>query len=282
VTPRAVPRAQPVGPGLWRLALSTDTLPPFDHVNTYLIVSNGVAAVVDPGSSAPDGAEAVTQALDALGVRLVRAILLTHGHHDHVAGLEDLSDRLGRPTVYLHAREAGRVAHATSALDDDRRIAIGDVVVRALHTPGHSPGHLSFLLENDGAALVGDLVAGEGSTWIGVPEGDVTDYLASLRRLRGLAPRLLGPGHGPVRTDAADALAAAAAHREARERAVLQRLERGTATLAALRAAVYPAVPEAAVPFVEATLLAHLHKLIGEMRVSNLGEGADGPYARRR
>lgn len=282
MTPRAAPGAQPVGPGSWRLALPTETLPPFDHVNTYLIVSNGVAAVVDPGSSAPDGAERVTRALDALGARLVKAILLTHGHHDHVAGLGALSDRLGRPAVFVHPREAGRVAHATTALGDDRRITIGDVVVRALHTPGHSPGHLSFLLEDEGVALVGDLVAGEGFTWIGVPEGDVAEYLASLARLRALAPRLLGPGHGPVPPDADGALAAAASHRQARERAVLRRLERGTATLTALRAAVYPALPEEAVPYAEASLLSHLHKLMREMRVLHLGKDAHGPYALRR
>lgn len=279
--------AEQLGPHVVRLPLPTATLPPHDHVNTYLIVSNGVAAVVDPGSTEAGSAERVVEALEARDVRLVKAILLTHSHPDHVAGLEPLLAAVDRPATYLHPAEAARLDHPTTALDDGRRLTVGDVVVRAIHTPGHSPGHLAFALEGHdltGAdvVLAGDLVAGSGSIWVGVPEGDVAAYLRSLDRLRALAPGLLGPGHGPPPGDPDAALAGAAAHRRARETQLLQRLAHGDATLGELRASLYPDLAPAAAPLAEASLLAHLAKLMHEMRVLHLGEDERGPYALRR
>lgn len=282
----AMGRAERVSGHVWRLPLPSRTLPPFDHVNLYLIASNGVGVVVDPGSRDAGATAALADALAGAGVRLVKAVLLTHTHPDHVDGLADLLASLPECAVYVHPLEAPRLAGLDGvsplALAGDRRIAVGDVTVRTVHTPGHSPGHLAFVVEADGVALVGDLVAGEGSSWVGAPEGDVADYLASLGRLRTLAPTLLAPGHGPVVQDADAKLAGAAAHRLERERQVLQALAAGPSDLRGLRERIYPALPETARDLAERSLLAHLRKLMREMRVLHLGEDPSGPYALRR
>ncbi len=277
---------------VWRVPLPCRTLPPFDHVNTYLIVSDGVAAVVDPGSSDPGSLDLLGERLDALQVRLVKAVLLTHTHPDHVAGLAGVLAAYDRPSLYVHAAEAGRLQDvpAPILLDDDRVLTVGGALVRALHTPGHSPGHLSFLVDagrdggNDGGgtALVGDLIAGKGSSWVGYPEGDVAAYLASLTRLRSLRPERLGPGHGAPVADADAKLARAAEHRLERERAVLAALADGVDRLEALRGHIYPELPEASHELAERSLLAHLLKLMHEMKVVHLGEDPSGPYALRR
>ncbi len=276
--------AQRVSEHVWRLALPSDTLPPFDHVNSYIVASSGVGVLVDPGSAHPDALAATRAALAAAGARLLKAVLLTHTHPDHVAGLPALIASEGPGAVYVHPLEAGRLEGTAGVvpLGDDRRLTVGDVVVRALHTPGHSPGHLSYLLPEEDVVLLGDLVAGEGSTWVGLPEGDVSAYLASLARLRGLRPRLLGPGHGPVVSDADRKLADSAAHRLERERQVVTALADGVERLSELRRRIYPSLPDSATTLVERSLLAHLAKLMREMKVVHLGEDASGPYALRR
>ena len=269
---------------VWRLALPSQTLPPFDTVNTYVVAGGGVGAVVDPGSPDGDAPSRIRSALDQAGVRLLKAVFLTHTHPDHVAGLAALLRGEGPVPVYVHPLEAGRVGnlHDIVPLGDDRRIVVGGTVVRALHTPGHSPGHLSYLLDEEGVALVGDVIAGKGSTWVGVPEGDIRAYLDSLARLRALGPRVLGPGHGDIVHEADRKLADAAAHRLDRERQVLRALADDTLDLRRLRERVYPDLPEAVRPLAERSLLAHLAKLMGELKVVHLGDDEQGPYALRR
>lgn len=276
--------AERVSENVWRLALPSDTLPPFDHVNSYLIASRGVGVLVDPGSSNDGAPAAIREALAAAGVRLLKAVFLTHTHPDHVAGLRALLEEEGPLPIYVHPLEADRLEGVAGIvpLGDDRRITVGAVVVRALHTPGHSPGHLSFLLQEEGVLLLGDLVAGTGSTWVGLPEGDVGAYLDSLARLRELRPRVLGPGHGPVVHDADRKLADSAAHRLERERQVVAALAGGVETLSGLRQRIYPNLPDGARSLVDRSLLAHLAKLMREMKVVHLGEDTSGPYVLRR
>ena len=269
---------------VWRLRLPSRTLPPFDHINVYLVASNGVAVVVDPGSPDEDAVRATDAALAAAGVRLLKAVLLTHTHRDHVEGVAALVAAHDDCPVYVHPLEAERLTSAvrTVALAGDRRIAVGDATVRSVHTPGHSPGHLAFLVEEDAVALAGDLVAGRGSSWVGAPEGDVADYLESLERLRALAPACLAPGHGPLVDDPDAKLVEAGEHRRERERQVVRALAAGATDLGTLRQRIYPSLPRPAHDLAERSLLAHLHKLMREMRVLHLGEDPSGPYALRR
>ena len=90
--------------------------------------------------------------------------------------------------------------------------------LRALWTPGHAQGHLSFYEERTGTLLTGDCVVGFGTVVIAPPEGNMVDYLASLRRYLSL-PRLtaLMPGHGPVIANARERIEEYLAHRVERE-----------------------------------------------------------------
>ena len=271
-----------LAPSVWRVPLATPTLPPFDHVNSYLIASNGVAALVDPGSDAPESQAALDSLMRQEGVRLLKMVLLTHTHPDHVDGLAALAEKHPGTPVYVHGAEAGQLDASvpTVVLGDGRRLAIGNVVVEAMHTPGHSPGHLSFLVE--GVAIVGDLVAGVGSSWVGVPGGDVTAYLSSLERLAARRPDVLGPGHGPAIYHALAKLKEAHDHRVARERQVLQALDGEPRSLSELRVRIYPELDPAVHDLAERSLLAHLLKLMQDMKVLHLGEDERGPYTLRR
>jgi glyoxylase-like metal-dependent hydrolase (beta-lactamase superfamily II) len=287
-------RVEQLSTHLWRLELEVHTLPPYDHTNAYLIADAGVGLVVDPGAADEAALEVVGVALQAAGVRLLKGIVLTHTHPDHTGGVEGLrswwaAEHGDMPVLYVHANEAGRLPAewAPVVLQGERTLMVGDVAVRCLLTPGHSPGHLSLLLENAGedrpeAALVGDLAAASGSVWVGHPEGDVAAYLASLDTLAELAPRVLGPGHGPAIVAVQKRLKELAEHRLERENQVLAALEEGDATAADLTARIYAGQPAEVIELAQQSVLAHLLKLMNEMRVLHLGTDEQGPYAIRR
>jgi ribonuclease/clavin/mitogillin len=256
-------------PGVLMFPLPTPTLPPASRTNTFLL-GTADAVLVDPGCPEEGELERLLAALDAarreLG-RRVSAIWLTHHHPDHVGGLEWLRRRLNCP-VLCHAETAVRLGErgmsADGFLEEGQRLALGDdppFALRVLHTPGHARGHLCFLEENRGALFAGDMVAGFGTIVIDPPEGDMSDYLDSLERLAGLAPRYLFPAHGPVLDEAETKIRAYARHRLWREKRVLEAWASGLREPGLMLADVYPDVTPAAQPLAERQIVAHLERL---------------------
>lgn len=271
-----------IAQGTWRVPLRSRTMPPFEHTNSYLIADRGVGVLIDAGSDDPTSVTILQKLLQQAEVRLLKAVLLTHTHPDHCAGLALIQAHFSEPIIYVHPLELARLEQpGLKALEDGRTLMVGDRTVQALHTPGHSPGHLSYYLHDTRTLLAGDLVAGQGSTWVGVPEGDVTLYLKSLERLGELELGAIGPGHGPVLLEPYTKLMEAREHRLAREAQIVTALQSGSLTLAQLRHAVYPALHEALQDLADRSLLAHLKKLMNEMRILHLGADEAGPYARR-
>jgi glyoxylase-like metal-dependent hydrolase (beta-lactamase superfamily II) len=195
-----------------------------DGTNTWLLRAAGArdAIVVDPG---PDDEAHLAAVLGAAGH--VAGILLTHGHADHSAGAARLAELTGAAVRALDP--AHRLG--SEGLGEGDVVAGAGVEVRVWATPGHTSDSLSFLLDpRDGTAaavLTGDTILGRGTTVVAYPDGDLGDYLASLRRLRELGPATVLPGHGPDLASAGDAAATYLAHRS-------QRLEQVRAALDAL------------------------------------------------
>ena len=272
-----------VAPGIWRLELPSRTLPPYRTTNTYLVEDRGVGIVVDPGFHEAESLEQVLATLDKAQITFLKAVLLTHTHGDHVAGLELLQDRWPDLPVYAHPNELDRLeATNLQALNAERTVMVGNIPLHTVFTPGHSPGHLSFYNEESSVALVGDLLAQQGSTWVGLPEGDVSGYLSSLDRLDNLRLKVIGPGHGELIHKPKRRIDELRRHRLERLEQTYRALEAKPLRLGELREAVYPGVTDELARFSEYSLLALLKKLMNDLRVVHLGEDEQGPYATRR
>ena len=264
-------------PGVIMLPLATPTLPPADRTNAYVLGSGEERVLIDPGSPYPQEIERLGQALEALerrGEGRVREIWLTHHHPDHVGGVEALRERFGLP-VLAHAATARLLAERGLVVDGEiadgeRRVLAGDppFPVRAVHTPGHAPGHLCFLDETWRSLVAGDMVAGIGTIVIDPPQGDMDAYLSSLDKLIAFEPSTLFPAHGPALRDGVSKLREYVVHRLWRERRVLEAWRHGLREPAEMLATVYDDAPQQTWPLAERQILAHLDRL---RRASKLG-----------
>lgn len=229
-----------------------------DGTNTWVLHSPGAdeAVVVDPGPLDEGHLQAVLEVVRAAGAR-VALTLLTHGHFDHAESAQRWAELTGAPV-----RGAGH----GRAFTDGEWIAVGEVRIQVLLTPGHTKDSVSFVVPDQQLLLTGDTVLGRGTSVVAHPDGELAAYLASLDRLAGVATGMtLGPGHGPTHADAAAVIAQYAQHR-------LQRLDQVRAALAAgasesddvaqaVVEQVYADVPREVWPAARSTVLAQLDYL---------------------
>ena len=211
-----------------------------EGTNTYLY-GWGPCLVIDPGPDDVSHLDTVLAVADRRGG--LGAVLLTHSHADHAAG----ADRLGAEVIAPADGETHRG-------------------LRALATPGHAADHVC-LISGDGVCFSGDLVLGEGSTFVPPDGGSLAAYMHSLELLRAEELELICPGHGPWITDPAAKLAEYVEHRMMRERRLVAALDRGERSQEALLTEVWDDVPADLRPAAELTMQAHLEKLEAEGRL---------------
>lgn len=270
-------RLEPLAPGVARLPLRTPTLPPARTTN-LLVVGHSRLALVEPATPFDDERRVLDDVLAALAAegRRVELLVITHHHPDHVGDVERLRQRLGVP-VHAHALTAARLPWPVDrVLDDGDELELGEGLrLRAVHTPGHAPGHLVLLEPSSGIAHAGDMVAGEGTILVDPDDdGDMALYLASLRRLRELGATALVPAHGPVLTDPRAVVDHYLRHRLAREAKVLAAIDAGAETSAELLARAYDDTPRHVWPLAARALEAHLRKLEGDGVIERQGDRA--------
>jgi glyoxylase-like metal-dependent hydrolase (beta-lactamase superfamily II) len=220
-----------------------------DGTNTWLVAEPGSesAIIVDPGPDDEGHLRRVHATAQAAGQR-IETIVLTHGHLDHSAGARRLAELTGAPVLALDP--AHRLGDA--GLGPGDTVRAGGCELRVIETPGHTADSVCLLLEADGAVLTGDTVLGRGTTVV-ADDGNLSDYLGSLDRLRALADEVslqaLLPGHGPLLTDPAGTLDYYIAHRAERLTEISVALEAGETTVAGIVARVYTDVDRALWPF---------------------------------
>ncbi len=263
--------AQQVSPLIRRVIANNPGPFTFRGTGTY-IVGHGEVAVIDPGPMDTDHLDALLKALEG---ETVAAILVTHDHADHAPLAAGLAKATGAPIIGCepHPGRQAPPADIEEGLDrlyrPSRVPAEGEVIagpgwtLRALPTPGHTRNHLCFDLREETALFSGDHVMGWSTTVVIPPDGNMTDYYASLDKVRAGAFATLWPTHGPPITDPGPFIDAYIAHRRSREAQILDVLARGPAGIDALVAEMYrgldPRLKRAAAASVLAQLLHLVH-----------------------
>ncbi len=237
-------------PGVLMIPLDCRGYPPTTHTNAFLI-GTGPAYLVDPGSAEPAEQEKL---FDALEGRRVDAIILTHHHPDHIGAATVCASRYHVP-ILAHPRTAellrGKVA-VDRLIDDGTTLDLGEAphgrgrwTLEAVHTPGHAQGHIVFWQPDYALLFVADMVSTLSSVVITPKDGDLRQYVESLKRLQQFPTRMLLPAHGPPTLRAAHVLAETIAHRAAREQQVLAILAESPRTIDELVQVLYRGYSEA-------------------------------------
>lgn len=261
-----------IAPGVRRIVASNGGPLTFHGTNTYLVGTSSIA-VIDPG---PEDEAHLAAILRAAGKNPINYILVTHRHRDHVDGTAALQKATDAITVaFAGTRNLGGAAGTKPTGAEfvdlkfvpDRVLKDGDMIegpdwcLEAIHTPGHAPDHVCFLLEQQNILFSGDHVMAWNTSVIAPPEGNMADYLASLERLLSCSADVFLPGHGgrierPKRTVNAYLL-----HRRWREQAILDAIRRGNSTIKSLASEIYTEVPAAVAVAAALSVLAHVELL---------------------
>jgi glyoxylase-like metal-dependent hydrolase (beta-lactamase superfamily II) len=263
IGPAGVPR-QVTARATWLLAPNPSPMT-FDGTNSWVLHEPGRrgAVIVDPGPDDPGHLSALVElALDQGG--RVDAILLTHGHSDHSAGLRETARRTGAPVLGASSRWCDQVIGG-GPLD------LGGLRVDVIPTPGHSSDSLSFHLPADESMVTGDTVLGRSAPAIMDPDGRVDQTIDSLSLIKELladGEPLILPGHGPLVTDPRAVLAFALTAREARLAQVEGAVRDGHGTVGAIADRLYGPFDERIRRMIEATVRAHLRYLHDRRRLS--------------
>ena len=176
-----------------------------------------------------------------LGRPRIDAILITHGHGDHIGGLDRLQEAFDCP-VRCHPKLAPRLQHilggdSVTALRTRETVATGGgATLRPLFTPGHEDDHVCYFLRPDRVLFSGDNLLGNSSSSV----RNLKQYMTSLTRMANTRPVVVCPGHGNTILRGEQRIQQQIAHRQGREEQVLSALAGGATTVDEIVSAVYP------------------------------------------
>ena len=270
-----------MAPGLRRVVADNPSKFTYRGTGTYIVGQDRVA-IVDPG---PDDADHIAAVLAAVEGEQVEALLITHTHQDHSPASQAVAEATGAPTY-------GFGPHPSADTDDgkseergdtefapDEAVAHGDVVegpgwsFECLYTPGHISNHIAYRWREAAGVFTGDHIMGWSTTIIPPPDGNMTDYLASLRLLADCpSDRVYWPTHGPPVTEPQALAEALYAHRLDRERQIMECLASGPQTIAEMVAVMYADVASELHEPAARSVLAHLIAMVGNGRVGTDAE----------
>ena len=178
--------------------------------NCYLVENDETKqlVIIDPGSQA----ELI---LKAIGERTPVAVLITHGHFDHISAVDEICGRYDIP-LYIHELDVAKLTDDTmnesvtfgfhvnvktkpQTLTDEQVLTLAGMTFAVLHTPGHSKGGVCYRMPEDQGIFCGDTLFNGGYGRYDFGDGNFSELKQSLRKLINLSPKMIAyPGHGPT------------------------------------------------------------------------------------
>ena len=232
-------------------------------------------AIIDPGPAIQSHFDAIMNSLNKN--QSITHILITHSHIDHSPLAKQLSERTSAPILAFGESSAGKSAIMTNlknleggegvdydfkpdvTLDDNQILKNKEWCIKSLHTPGHMGNHLCFSWEGENILFSGDLVMGWATSMVSPPDGDLTDFMNSIKSLQLRSPdKLFFPGHGAPIENPSLRLQELYEHRKKREGEILLALETGLATISEITDSVYADLDKRLIIAAKRNVLAHL------------------------
>lgn len=253
----------------------------FHGTGTY-IVGRGKVAVIDPGPLIDEHVEALKAALKN---DVVTHILITHTHNDHSPAAAPLKAATGAKTYAFGPHGAGKKSEGVDVEEGGDMDFRPDVTMRdgdaiegegwtfdCVYTPGHTSNHMCFALHEERALFSGDHVMGWSTTVIAPPDGDMAQYLASLRKLTTRDDQIYYPTHGNAVKNPQRFVSKLIEHRHARERQIAVCLKDGLTRIPDMVAVIYSEIDKRLHPAAAMSVLAHLRHMVATGRAVT-----DGP-----
>lgn len=259
------------------MPLKTPTLPPATHTNCF-IAGRKEFIVIDAASADVEEQSKLHHLVDELIERggICREIIVSHLHNDHHGGEIALQKHLKEKGFDVPVAAHKLTAEKIPQIKFDKFIEEGDVYhlrdkdgqifqLQTLHTPGHARGLLNFYDRELGFLISTDNVVGAGTVVIAPPEGDMTDYLNTLERLKKLPDlKHLCGSHGSAIFDAKARIEEYISHRLEREKQVIKALREGAGTAEEIVEKIYLDLNPKLIPLAIASVSAHLAKIEAE------------------
>ena len=247
------------------------------HGTGTYIIGKEQLCVIDPG---PLIESHVNNILEVANDKNISHILITHTHADHSPAASLLKRKTGAKTYAFDSYPKGvrgskfEEAHdkdfsPDKKLKDNEIIKGKDWTIRALHTPGHTSNHLCYALEEENILFTGDHVMGWATTVIVPPDGDMDDYISSLRRLLKKDYKLFLPTHGDVIKNPHKYVRGLIAHRKMREVQILEELRKNSLSINDMVPKFYSNTDKRLWPAASMSLLATLLSLKKKNKVAS-------------
>jgi hydroxyacylglutathione hydrolase len=186
----------------------------FTQANCYIVgcEKTKLGAIIDPG----DEENRILELVQDLGLRVTH-VLLTHAHFDHIGATDAVMKATGAP-LGLHPEDLTLlnmgggsiffgvqpppIPDPTIQLEAGQEIIVGELTLRVLHTPGHTPGHVTFYEPEQGAIFDGDVLFAQGIGRTDLPGGSYQTLMRSISEQLMTLPddTLVYSGHGPATT----------------------------------------------------------------------------------
>jgi len=277
-----------INSGVRRIVANNPGPMTFKGTGTFLIGNNQLA-VIDPG---PDDDEHLEALIKAIGPATLTHILITHTHHDHSPLAARLKQITGaetygvgphgvRKTDYTSNVESlGLEGSGDMGFVPDHVIGHGDIIdgpdfnFECVFTPGHSANHMAFALERHKALFVGDLVMGWSTSVVAPPDGNMAEYMASLRLVRKRDDLTYWPTHGAPIDAPQRVVKGYITHRQMRENAIEKTLAAGPHKIIDVVLKIYKGLDTKLHGAASLSVLAHMEHLHAHDKIE-----IDGPLS---
>jgi len=276
-----------VSPLIRRVVANNPSAFTYKGTGTY-IIGEGEVAVVDPGPLLNEHVGALMRALEG---ETVTHILITHTHSDHSPAAAPLKALTGAETYAYGPHGSGQLntpddvqveEDGDMAFVPDFEVRHGDIIegngwtVECVYTPGHTSNHMCFALQEEKALFSGDHVMGWSTSIVSPPDGNMEQYMASLRLLLERDDEVYWPTHGPAITEPKPFVRSFIEHREDRERQIMEQLASGHTRIQDMVPIMYAAVDKRLYPAAARSVLAHMEHLVATGAVATKGKPALG------